>query len=177
MQGGANVEHIFSCARTVRPYADAHPYAGSVWSAPTLARRPRPPPPATTGQLLPSSAVPGKRVTNTMAMVAGTDTGQRKADMTDLDVVAVLVAKPGSEALMYDALAGLVEPTLAEDGCISYQLFTSAVDPNTFITIEKWRSQDDVDQHMQTPHIQQALRAAGDHFAVAPAIHPLQPGS
>ena len=97
--------------------------------------------------------------------------------MTDLDVVAVLVAKPGSEHVVYGALAGLVEPTLAEEGCLSYQLFTSTVDPATFVTIEKWRSQTDLDQHMQTQHIQDALSVAGDHFAVAPSIHPLQPGS
>ena len=95
--------------------------------------------------------------------------------MTDLDVIAVLVAKPGSEQIVYGALTGLVEPTLAEDGCLSYRLFTSAVDPATFVTIEKWRSQDALDQHMQTRHIQDALTVAGDHFAVAPSIHPLQP--
>lgn len=97
--------------------------------------------------------------------------------MTDLDVVAVLVAKPGSEQLMHQTLAGLVEPTLAEEGCISYQLFTSEADPSTFITIEKWRSQADLDLHMQTAHIQQALAEAGDHFGAAPAIHPLRPDS
>lgn len=110
-----------------------------------------------------------------MAVAAGNEAGQRKATMTDLDVVAVLVAKPGSEQVIHDALADLIEPTLAEEGCISYQLFTSAVDPATFITIEKWRSQADLDQHMQTSHIQAALAAAGEHFGAAPAIHPLQP--
>ena len=97
--------------------------------------------------------------------------------MTDLDVVAVLVAKPGSEQVVHGALAGLVEPTLAEEGCLSYQLFTSAADPATFVTIEKWRSQADLDQHMQTAHIQQALAVAGEHFGAAPSIHPLQPSS
>jgi quinol monooxygenase YgiN len=67
--------------------------------------------------------------------------------------------------------------TLAEEGCLSYRLFTSAVDPATFVTIEKWRSQSDLDQHMQTPHIQQALAVAGEHFRAAPSIHPLQPSS
>lgn len=97
--------------------------------------------------------------------------------MTDLDVVAVITAKPGSEQIVYGALAALVEPTLAEDGCVSYQLFTSAADAATFVTIEKWRSQADLDQHMQTPHIQRALAVAGDHFGAAPSIHPLQPSS
>jgi quinol monooxygenase YgiN len=95
--------------------------------------------------------------------------------MADLQVVAVLVAKAGSEQVVGQALSDLVEPTRAEPGCTSYQLFTSMADPATFITVETWTSQDDLDAHMQTPHIQEALRVAGDHLAQAPAIHPLQP--
>jgi quinol monooxygenase YgiN len=95
--------------------------------------------------------------------------------MSDLNVVAVLKAKPGSEDTVGRALGALVVPTRAEEGCISYELFRSAADPTTFITIERWRSQDDLDAHMQTPHIAQALEAAGDALDGAPAIHPLQP--
>jgi quinol monooxygenase YgiN len=95
--------------------------------------------------------------------------------MADLDVVAVLTAKPGSESVVRSALESLVEPTRAEEGCISYHLFDSLADPTVFVTIEKWRSQADLDGHMQTPHIQAALGAAGEHFAVPPAIHPLAP--
>ncbi|MDQ6732098.1 MAG: antibiotic biosynthesis monooxygenase [Actinomycetota bacterium] len=57
--------------------------------------------------------------------------------MPDLNVVAVLKAKAGSDAVLQDALAGLVAPTRAEDGCISYELFRSASDPSTFITVER----------------------------------------
>lgn len=98
--------------------------------------------------------------------------------MSDLNVVAVLKAKPGSEQVLGRALAALVEPTRAEEGCTSYELFVSTADPTTFITIETWRSQDDLDAHMQTPHIADALAAAGDAFDGPPAIHPLaRPGA
>jgi quinol monooxygenase YgiN len=40
--------------------------------------------------------------------------------------------------------------------------------------MESWRSQADLDAHLQTPYVQQALAAAGDHLAQAPAIHPLR---
>jgi quinol monooxygenase YgiN len=95
--------------------------------------------------------------------------------MADLDVVAVLTAKPGSESLMRDALTALVAPTRAEDGCISYDLYASATDPQVFVTVEKWRSQADVDAHMGSAHIQAALASAGDHFGAGPAIHSLSP--
>ncbi len=93
--------------------------------------------------------------------------------MADLQVVAVLTAKPGSEQVVGAALSALVEPTRSEAGCTSYQLFVSAVDPATFITVETWLSRDDLDAHMQTLHVQQAFAAAGDHLAEAPAVHPL----
>jgi quinol monooxygenase YgiN len=97
--------------------------------------------------------------------------------MPDLNVVAVLTAKPGSEDVLERALNKLVEPTRAEAGCISYELYRSAADPATFVTVELWKSQADLDAHMQTPHIEQALSVAADALASAPAIHPLQPVS
>ena len=97
--------------------------------------------------------------------------------MADLQVVAVITAKSGSEKLVRDALNALVEPTRSEPGCLSYHLFESASDPTAFITVETWRSQHDLDEHLQTPHVQQALGAAGDHLAQPPAVHPLTPVS
>jgi len=95
--------------------------------------------------------------------------------MSDLNVVALIKAKPGSEDTIQGALESLVEPTRAEAGCISYELYRSASDPTTFVTVEKWQSQSDLDAHMQTPHIAAALQAGADAFDGAPGIHPLQP--
>jgi quinol monooxygenase YgiN len=36
-----------------------------------------------------------------------------------------------------------------------------------------WRSQRDLDAHLNGPRVQQAFEAASDHLAQAPAIHPL----
>ena len=66
-----------------------------------------------------------------------------------------------------------MEPTRSEEGCLSYELFASEAKPGTFFTIEKWRSQDDLDAHMKTPHVHDALATAEDHLASAPDIHPL----
>jgi quinol monooxygenase YgiN len=95
--------------------------------------------------------------------------------MSDLHVVAVLKAKPGSEEAMAAALGSLVKPTLAEEGCLAYELFESAAEAGTFVTVERWRSQDDLDAHMKTQHIAAAMAAGADLFAAAPAIHPLKP--
>ena len=95
--------------------------------------------------------------------------------MANLQVVAVMTAKPGSVKLVGEALLALVEPARSEPGCNSYQLFTSAVDPATFITVETWSSQEELNAHYQSPQVQQALSAVSDDLVQAPAIHPLIP--
>lgn len=97
--------------------------------------------------------------------------------MADLTVVAVITAKPGQEDVVRDALAALVPPTLQEQGCLGYVLSQSAVAPGTFITVETWRAQADLDAHLQTPHVAQAFASAGEALAAAPAVHPLVPVS
>jgi quinol monooxygenase YgiN len=94
-----------------------------------------------------------------------------------LQVVATITAKPGSESMVREALTELVTGTRGESGCLSYELFQSAADPTVFVTLESWQGQDDLDAHLQTPHVQQAFAAAGEHLAGAPAIHPLKPVS
>jgi len=94
--------------------------------------------------------------------------------MTNLDVVAVIAAKPGSEAIVEAALKKLAVASRGDHGCISYDLFASESTPGTFVTIEKWESQDDLDAHMASSHIADAISAAGDHFEGFPAIHTLR---
>lgn len=93
--------------------------------------------------------------------------------VSDLDVIAVIEAKPGSESEVKAALQDLVTATRAEEGCISYDLKVAADKPTTFVTVEKWRSQADLDAHMQSAHIAKAFEVAGEHMAGAPAIYPL----
>lgn len=95
--------------------------------------------------------------------------------MSDLRVVAQIIAKPGSEDTIRTALAELVSASQSDAGCNSYELFESAAAPGTFFTIENWASQSDMDAHMGTPHVAAAFAVAGDHVAAAPAIHPLTP--
>ena len=92
-----------------------------------------------------------------------------------LHVVAVITAKPGSEDAVREAMSGLVAPTREEAGCLRYDLSESSSAPGTFVTVEEWSDPSDLDQHMQTEHIQAALSVLGSELAEAPAIHPLTP--
>ena len=54
--------------------------------------------------------------------------------------------------------------TLAEEGCLSYQAYLDRGSPGTFFIFEKWRGQEDLTAHFQTPHMAafaDALGAAG----------------
>lgn len=93
---------------------------------------------------------------------------------SDLKVVATITAKPESVDAVRTGLAALAAETLLEDGNLSYELFESAAEAGTFVTIEVWRSQDALDAHMTSPHMQKALGEFGAHLASQPAIHPLR---
>lgn len=93
--------------------------------------------------------------------------------MSSLQVVATIPTTGDSAAGA--ALATLAETSRAEDGCLRYDVFESAGTPGVFVTIEEWRSQEDLDAHMTTPHVGQAFETVGPLLAGEVAIHPLKP--
>ena len=95
--------------------------------------------------------------------------------MAELDVVAVIPAKPGSEDVVRDALTTLAAATQNHRGCLHYELFESAAAPGTFVTVERWTAQEDLDAHMATEDIATALGVAEGNLAGDIAIHPLRP--
>ncbi len=95
--------------------------------------------------------------------------------MSELQVVATIPAKPEAADAIRAALKELVAATLAEDGCLGYDLFESASAPGTFVTIERWTDQAALDAHMGMPHVAAAFAAADGALSGDVAIHPLQP--
>ncbi len=82
-----------------------------------------------------------------------------------LTVVAKIRAKPGLEARVQEELLALVAPTRAEAGCLNYDLHRSQEEPGLFLFYENWRSPQDLDAHLQTPHLQRFLSLAADLLA------------
>ncbi len=95
--------------------------------------------------------------------------------MSDLRVIATIPAQTDAVDQVRAALQDLATATRAEDGCVSYELFESGAAPGTFMTIESWRAQDDLDAHMAGPNVAAAFAAAGPLLAGEVAIHPLAP--
>lgn len=56
--------------------------------------------------------------------------------------------------------AHMVEETLKEPGCISYQFHTAASPANTFFLFEEWESEEALAAHFKMPHLQNFLKEA-----------------
>ncbi|MFC4123328.1 putative quinol monooxygenase [Nocardia rhizosphaerae] len=69
-----------------------------------------------------------------------------------LHVIARFRAAPGQEDRLRTALEAMIEPTLAEPGCLFYQLFTDPNDSAAMVLVERWSSAVDLDAHFGTPH-------------------------
>lgn len=69
-------------------------------------------------------------------------------------VIAIFCVKPGTETTVEKLFRSVIDTTLAEEGCISYQLNRDTENACRFIWTEEWQSQALLDRHLNAPHIQ-----------------------
>ena len=81
-----------------------------------------------------------------------------------LTIVASIKAVPEKADLVKAALEKLIAPTLAEDGCLQYDLHQDNDNPALFLFFENWTTRDAWQKHMQAPHI--AANAAATEGAI-----------
>jgi len=74
-------------------------------------------------------------------------------------VVAHLRAQEGKGAALGEALKGLIDPTRAEPGNISYELLASLDDERNFTFVEEYQDGYALDAHMKSPHVAAAMAA------------------
>ena len=80
-------------------------------------------------------------------------------------VVARFSARPDGIREVTEILSALVEPTRAEEGCITYDLLHNVEDPTDFTFVEEWTSRDALDKHLATEHIAECRRRIAPHVA------------
>lgn len=68
-------------------------------------------------------------------------------------VIAHLVIRPGSIPHLREAARICVAETLKEEGCIAYDLFESATEPDKLVFVERWETREALSRHARTPHI------------------------
>lgn len=87
-----------------------------------------------------------------------------------LTVVALFKANPDQVEALRDLLLTLPGPTRQEEGCLNYDLHQSTNDPAAFLFHENWRSQADLDRHLQSPHVTHLRSKVGPLVAEPPQI-------
>ena len=81
--------------------------------------------------------------------------------------IATLIAKPGQQDALEQALRALVEPSRAEDGCSQYDLHRDLADPQVCYVIEHWASEEILHTHNASAHFQNFQATAAqtiEHF-------------
>jgi quinol monooxygenase YgiN len=87
-----------------------------------------------------------------------------------LRVVAIVTAQADKADELKLILLGLIGPTRAEAGCLSYQLQQNNSDASEFVFIEEWTNDAALDLHLTTSHLQDALSRAQPLLACLPDI-------
>ena len=77
---------------------------------------------------------------------------------TPIVLSVVIEAVSGREQELGSLLSGLVSPTRAEAGCLSYELNTSLEKPGVFLFYEKFAGQNALDVHVSSAHFQNFLK-------------------
>lgn len=85
-------------------------------------------------------------------------------------VVARAVARPQTRAALQAALTAMLAPTRQEPGCLRYELTVNTANPDEFVMLEEWRSEADMQRHLQTPHVAELLAKAPALVAAPPDI-------
>ena len=88
--------------------------------------------------------------------------------MSEVVVIAQAKAQPGREGEIERALRENAAASRNEAGCVNYAVLRG--DDGTFMTVERWRSREDVDQHMTTAHVQLLLHTIVPMLAAPPQI-------
>lgn len=70
-----------------------------------------------------------------------------------LIIVAHIHAVDGHAEALSNELVKLIAPTLAEAGCIQYDLHQDNENPNHFLFFESWESRELWQDHMQADHL------------------------
>jgi quinol monooxygenase YgiN len=73
-----------------------------------------------------------------------------------LVLIAELSAKPGNTQKVLDLLNSMIEPSMAEDGCLGYRPLVDPAGDGRVLVLEEWADEDALQFHFATPYFQAA---------------------
>ncbi|MBO3459032.1 antibiotic biosynthesis monooxygenase [Aetokthonos hydrillicola Thurmond2011] len=89
---------------------------------------------------------------------------------SEVRVVARMVALPDKIEELKAILLELIPPTRKEAGCIKYELLQNNSDPTDLTFVEEWTSEDALNNHLLSEHIQIAVTKLENLVAAEPDI-------
>ena len=85
-------------------------------------------------------------------------------------IVAKVFVKPGKETVFIREARTMIDSTLKEAGCESYQLYQDPYDNSKFVFVEEYKNQAAVDAHFATEHFNGFGAKIGDLISGPPEI-------
>lgn len=74
-----------------------------------------------------------------------------------LKVVAKSYAREGKVEQILGLSKEMVEKTVLEEGCLSYELFQDINDPRAMIILEEWESEEALEKHIESEHFKRII--------------------
>ncbi len=92
----------------------------------------------------------------------------------EVRIVAEATAKPGKADALRAALLAMIPPSVAEPGCVAYELHEDRAEAGHFVFVERWTDAAAFAFHTATPHFQALGPQIADLVAAPPKLTQLQ---
>ncbi|WP_433237436.1 putative quinol monooxygenase (plasmid) [Streptosporangium sp. CA-135522] len=92
-----------------------------------------------------------------------------------LTIMAGFVAKPGQEQRLRDKLDAMIAPSLAEEGCLSYQPYADPNRSDRMIIVEEWIDCAALDHHFSLPHFKHVAQVLDEILTVSSPCQAIGP--
>lgn len=76
---------------------------------------------------------------------------------TKILVTLKMIVQPKRRSDLLETIRGMLEPARVERGCLSYRLYEDVEDRNTFVLLEEWATQKDLESHIRTDNQRRLL--------------------
>jgi len=80
-----------------------------------------------------------------------------------------MVVRPERRSDLLETMRGMLEPARVERGCLSYRLYEDVEDGNTFVLVEEWKTQRDLESHLRSDN-QRRMLALMDLLSEQPEL-------
>ncbi len=90
-----------------------------------------------------------------------------------LKIVARMVAAPGKADTLVEEMKRLVAETRKEPGCVHYDLYRGADNPDVLVFVEEWESRELWEAHLAVNAIRNFNSRIGNGAFAAGEVHPL----